>query len=340
MEEQNNNEIEVLEEVEKPKEVELPKEEVKEEVKETVVEATIAPTVTEAPVVESTPVATEVPAIEPTVVVTQAPITPSAQAPEVTAPVEAEKPKKKKNGLLPVLGILLLVVVGAAIYLNFFSGSSKVQQPAQPTQKNVEVSTKEVIANGFDFKIADGWIVREDNSNVIINNENETVVIKITYSNKNIEALTEDGIKNYFTNRGIFENIEVNSNKINAKETIVVDGIQDGKPFQVYFIDGGTDLMLGVMVVYAGKEESKTVNEATVQELIGSISYSVSGNETININSTYSGIFGTFNGAIVNSTTNNEPETSEEPQQPENNLEEQNNEENNQSNDNESQSLE
>ena len=272
------------------------------------VTAEVQPAVAPTPTVETTP------SVAPTAVV--APIAPAAAAPVVNANVEPEKPKRKKNKLLPVLLLLIFVGAGVYAYLNFFSGTSQVQQPKQTAQKNVTVPTKEVVANGFDFKITEGWIVREDNDDVIINNENETVIIKLTHVNKNIESLTEDSIKSYLTNRGVFEDVEVKSSKINAKDTLVVDGVHSEKPFQLYFMDGGQDLMLGVVVIYAGKAESKTVNEAAVQEIIGSISYSVTGTETININSTYSEIFGSFSGAINSVQYIPEPETPEEPETP------------------------
>jgi hypothetical protein len=289
---------------------------VQEQAAQPVQPAPVAEAVQPVPAVTPTPAVEPTPSVAPTAVV--APIAPAAAAPVVNANVEPEKPKRKKNKLLPVLLLLIFVGAGVYVYLNFFSGTNQVQQPKQTAQKNVAVPTKEVVANGFDFKVTEGWIVREDYDDVIINNENETVIIKLTHVNRNIESLTEDGVKMYLTNRGIFENVEVKSSKINAKDTLVVDGVHGEKPFQLYFMDGGQDLMLGVMVVYAGKAESKTVNEAAVQEIIGSISYSETGTETININSTYSDIFGSFSGAISSSlyTPEPEPETPEEPETP------------------------
>jgi len=278
--------------------------------------APVAQPIEPAPAVQQATPAPAAQPIEPTPV--QPAITPTAGAPVVNASVEPEKPKKKKNKLAPLLIVLLLAALGGGAYFYFFSGTTQVQQPPAPVQNNIQVATKEIIANGFDLKVAEGWIVREADEDVLITNENETVIIKLSHSSKNIEAFTETSIKNYLETRGAFSDIEVKTSKINANDTFVVDAMKDDKPFQLYLIDGGTNLMIGVAVVYTGKVESKTVNEATVQEIIGSISYSYGNNDNVNINSTYPDIMGSFSGLLNSSIYVEEqnqevPETTEEP---------------------------
>ena len=277
--------------------------------------APVAQPIEPAPAVQQATPAPAAQPIEPTPV--QPAITPTAGAPVVNASVEPEKPKKKKNKLAPLLIVLLLAALGGGAYFYFFSGTTQVQQPPAPVQNNIQVATKEIIANGFDLKVAEGWIVREADEDVLITNENETVIIKLSHSSKNIEAFTETSIKNYLETRGAFSDIEVKTSKINANDTFVVDAMKDDKPFQLYLIDGGTNLMIGVAVVYTGKVESKTVNEATVQEIIGSISYSYGNNDNVNINSTYPDIMGSFSGLLnssiyVEEQNQDAPETTEE----------------------------
>ena len=68
-------------------------------------------------------------------------------------------------------------------------------------------------------------------------------------------------------------------------------------PVQIYFINGGSNLLIGVTIVYQSND-SKTKYEASVTQMIGTLSFaddSIKALDTINM---YSNIFNTYNSII------------------------------------------
>lgn len=281
--------------------------------------APVQPTVEQAPVAEPTPapapVATPTPAVTIENVVTPAPAAPVAE-PTPAAPAVSQTPvipKKKKNKLLPVLLILVVAVAGVAVYMTM--PKKNVTNKKNQNQTS-QLKMSDVTSHGYQFKIPEGWMVQESGEDVVIVNDNETVYVKFDHSNDNIESLNAELIENYIISKTSLTDAKVESSKINANDAFIVNGKNNGTPAQIFFIGTGSDLMLGVAVSYQS-DESKTVYEAAVQEMIATISYSNDTIKAIDAINKYSELFGTYKGVIYykNNPTpvedNNEPTTPE-----------------------------
>lgn len=224
----------------------------------------------------------------------------------VNAPTQAkQKPKKKGNkNVLAISFVVLLLVAGVALYMTMGKGlkTNKVQTP-QPEEP---IAMTSVTSNGYKFELPEGWLINEDGTNVILTNSSETVAIKLDHSSSNIQNISKEMIESILKNSS-FENSEVTELSISAKDAYSVNAKFNDLPVQIYFIGGGSNLTLGVTIVYQS-EDSKTKYEADITEMMGTIAYSDESIKAISTMDMYSDIFNIYRG-VVNESNKPKEET-------------------------------
>lgn len=217
--------------------------------------------------------------------------------------------------------IIIAFVVGT-MFLRKKSGTtpSGVKQP----QNAPVVLQIDAVANGFKFKIDDGWIVQSNNDNTIIKNAKDNAVIRLEKYPISISTLTKDTLQTNFNNLGseynpspiTIKDMEINDNKIGGKDAFLINCKvveSDNKEYfvQYYFINGGSELTIGASIVYYN-EEAKNNYEGVVTALMGTLSYA---NDSDSIRDTISNTYNSFSVYYnaINGVTLNIPEVVEEP---------------------------
>ena len=204
---------------------------------------------------------------------------------------EDVKPKKKKKPFLLI--ILLLLVVGGIGTMMFLNGS----KPATSTDNKPKTETIAVASNGYKFDLPKTWFLTEDSRNVVITNEDSTVSIKLDQSESTLSDLNEEIIKKALATHEDYTDTSVSKIKISAKDAYLVNTKINKMPVQIYFINGGSRLLIGVTVVYH-TDEAKTEYEAMVTEMIGTLSYANEEVKALDIINMYSNAFNIYNSVI------------------------------------------
>ena len=304
--------------------------------------APVAP-VAPAPVAEPTSPATEAPA-QPTEPVTVGAIAPTVERIESSTPVPSIpssiaspvvsindnepivanpnlKPKNNKKTVL-VLVLVLVVALGIGCFM-FLSPSKSKNKAGGNKANNTEVSLSDMASNGYHLKIAEGWELNEDGNNVILTNSESTVAIKLEHSNANLNTIDANGIEEILSQNENYKDVEVTSVDVSGRNAFLIAATINNYPVQIYFINGGSNLVLGATIVYQSND-TKTKYEATITEMIGTLSYSEASVKAIETVSQYSQMFGVFNNIIYNMPEPTEeynipdaPEPPEEPEEPE-----------------------
>ena len=166
-----------------------------------------------------------------------------------------------------------------------------------PKNNNIALETIAVSSNGYKFSLPKTWFLAEDSKNVVITNEDSTVSIKLDHSENSISNINETVIKKVIDSHEEYTDSNITEIKISAKDAYLVNTTVNNMPVQIYFINGGSNLLIGVTIVYQSND-SKTKYEADVTEMIGTLSYadeSVKALDTINM---YSQIFNIYNSVI------------------------------------------
>lgn len=280
----------------------------------------VADPTTLAPTIEKIEMATPVPSIPASLTTPTANLEVTSNEPTKPEVVIASPKKNNKKTILIV--VLLLAVVGAGAFF-FLKGSSLSggKNNTPPANNNNLVATS-VSSNGYKFKLQDGWLINEDGKNVIVVNSSETVAIKLDHSKGNITDIDKNLITSYLNQYPVYKESEVSETKISAKDAFLVNTNINELPVQIYFIGGGTNLTLGVTIVYQSND-SKTKYEAEVTELIGTISYSDDSLKAISTIDMYKDAFNIYTGVT---NYNQQPNVDENTTDPNTN---QNNEQNN-----------
>lgn len=208
----------------------------------------------------------------------------------------SSKPKKSNKKMLIVVFAFVILIAGIGGYF-FINQSASTNQPIQQTQN--EVATTSIMSNGYKLKQKDGWLTVEDGSNVVITNTSETVVVKLEHSTGNISEINEDYIKNLMNQNTMYTNTEVTTTKISAKDAYLVNTQINSLPVQVYFINGGSNLIIGVSVIYQSND-SKNKYEAEVVEMIGTLSYADDSIKAISTIDMYRDAFSLYGNIISN----------------------------------------
>lgn len=234
--------------------------------------------------------------------------------------VQDEPKKKGKKGPLLVLLLVIVVAAGGFIYMNMLSKPSTPSQNSNQPSKLVGATS--VSSNGYKFSLTSEWLVNEDGTNVILTNTEETVAIKLDHSASNINNISKEMIENYVDKSSLYKDTKVSELQISAKNAYSIDANYNDLPVQIYFIGGGTNLTLGVTIVYQSAD-TKNKYEALITEMVGTISYSDESIKAISTMDMYSEIFNTY-GGVINSQNTSEEETPSDEENNEENKENQN----------------
>ena len=306
----------------------------------------IAPVQEVTPVVAVAPVQVE-PTIEPTAAPQIAPATPTVapaaiaqslealasqtpQQPVVEAPVaEENKPKAKKIDIknltknqkiiaIAVVAVVIMVIVGISL------SSSSLGKPVTPAQNQTPVETaltKEVATNGYKLKLEKDWIIEEGSGNIVIKKEDDSVIINVKNTTISIDTIKKETLTTYFNNQTNFKDVKVEETELSGKKTFIVsvtyalNGTNTEYPVQYYYINGGTNLIIGSAIVYQD-EDAKTNNAAFITNLMGTMSYSddtIKALDTINM---YSEVFQNYIFSIRIPITPSVPTIEETPTEP------------------------
>lgn len=287
--------------------------------------------VTQTPVAE-TPVARtpveKTPTVAPTVTQTPSATPVSPQPTPVTTPtstpikplVTDEKPQKNKNKmpliLIAVVGLVLVIGIGISFA---FGGGSK----EAPKKDNIALETSLVSSNGYKFNLPKTWFIAEDSENVVLTNDDSTLSIKFDHSSSTINSINKSMIDQVISSHEEYSDTSISEIKISAKDAYLVNTKINKMPVQIYFINGGSNLLIGVTVIYQ-TDESKTKYEPTVTEIIGSLSYADESVKALDIINMYSNIFNMYNSILnyrIPTTEENPTETENQTQTEENNVE-------------------
>lgn len=272
--------------------------------------ATPTPVAQVAPVAPTTPVVeTPVPEVTPVASVTQTPqveVTPTKEVKEHTKTRKKVSFKINKN-VLVILGLLIIVAVVGVFGFKFLN--KPIENPNDKNKNTSEIAS--VISNGYRFNIDKNWSVNEDGQNVILSNESDSLFIRFTHSNSNISSINKSMIEQYLDRNSAYKEKTVVETKISAKDAYLINCRFNDLPVQIYFINGGSNLLLGVTIIYQS-EDTKSKYESVVTELVGSTSYADESSKAISVLNMYSNIFGVFDG-ILNFTPPTTPEPTPDP---------------------------
>lgn len=217
--------------------------------------------------------------------------------------VKKEKgPKKPLNKNVIIIAVFVLAVAGIGIFM--LTKSSK-KGPVNPSTAPVALKGDTVTSNGYKFTLAEGWIITEGNGNVIVSNpinseskkEAATVQLRLTHADSNIEEITEDVLKKYVENNDKLVDAEIVKKEISSKDAYLINAKVNDLPVQIYFIGGGTRLLLGVTVVY-DNNEAKDNNEKVVLQMVETLSYSDDSIKALDVVGMYKDVFDIYGNVI------------------------------------------
>ena len=242
------------------------------------------------------------------------------EKPLVENPKLAPKKPVKKTPI--IVGIILLAVLGVGCFM--FLTPTKTVNKGTTNNQNVteEVAMSSMSSNGYHLKVAEDWVINEDGSNVIITNNDDTVAIKLEHSKANLASLTQEQIENIMNSNSNYQDVNVSEADVSGRSSFLVSTNINNFPVQIYFINGGPELIIGATIVYQSND-TKDKYEAIVMEMIVSLSYSDDSIKAIETMSDYSQMFGIFNNvtynAINNNTYNDEDDTNNQDDDSQNN---------------------
>ena len=268
-----------------------------------------------APTVERVEMPTPVPGIPSSL--SEQTISINPDQPLVANPALMPKKKPKKSFIIAasILGVLIVVGVLAMILM-----PGKATKKGNNNQGNKEeLSMSSMASNGYNLKLADGWQINEDGSNVVITNADSTVAMKLDHSAANLGAVTIEQIEDVMKSNSSYQNVEVNNISISGRSSYLVSTSINEIPVEIYFINGGSNLVLGATIVYQSNE-TKSKYESSVTEMIGTLSYSEDSIKAIETISQYSQMFKIYGTvASIIPRTEQQQITTDVPQVPENN---------------------
>jgi len=231
------------------------------------------------------------------------------EAPKNIDNPNSKKGLNRKTALL--VGIILIVlIVSALLFMLMNNNSNSLNKPVPPADDE-KVENTRVLSNGFKFNLQDGWLLSEYGNNVYVTNSTDTVALRLSGSPVSFSEITEEEIQKQINANSKFSSPEIGTTQISARDAYIVNSSLNNLPVQIYFINGGTALTLGVVTIYK-TEESKTKFESNVLEMIGSISYSDDSMKAISTIDMYSDAFNLFNDIINKKEINNNDVTNQE----------------------------
>ena len=220
----------------------------------------------------------------------------------------ASKPKKKKTPL--IILVVVLIAVAVATYFALVPPKKKNNNMANNGVEDIELMS--MTSNGYRMKLAEKWVIIEDGSNVVVTNDENTVVMKLEHTAANLANTNESNITSSLDSRELYRDVEVTSVNMSGRDSFLVNAKLNEMPIQVYLINGGSNLVLGVTIVYQSND-SKTKYEAEVTAMVSTLSYAEDTTRAIDAISAYEEAFRSF-GIVTNEIPRNKVE---EPATPE-----------------------
>ena len=236
------------------------------------------------------------------------------EKPLVPNPKLEPKKKSKKTPLL--VGLILIVVLGIGCFMALSPGKTK-KSIFNKAPEEEEISLSSMSSNGYHLNVAEGWQINEDGTNVILTNNDNTVAIKLEHSNSNLANIKTADIEKIMNNNESYKDVEVSEVDVSGKSSYLVSTNINELPVQIYFINGGNNLIIGATIVYQSND-SKTKYEAAVMEMIGSLSYAEDSIKAVETISAYSQMFGIFNNITINAPRMDEEPEDKPEEKPEN----------------------
>ena len=229
------------------------------------------------------------------------------EKPLVANPKLEPKKKGKKTPLL--VGLALLIVIGIGCFMAFKPSKpnlSKNNQEETPTNALTSMSS-----NGYHLKIAEGWQIVEDGTNVILTNNDGTVAMKLEHSNSNLSLIQAADIEKIMNSNSSYKDVEVSEIDVSGKNSFLVSTNINQLPVQIFFINGGNNLTIGATIVYQS-DDTKSKYESVVMDMIGTLSYTEDSIKALDTLSEYSQMFGIFNNVTYNITHGSDEDTNED----------------------------
>ena len=211
--------------------------------------------------------------------------------------LEPKKPIKKTP---LIVGLILIIVLGIGCFM-FLKPSNTSMKKKQATEEAEPVALSSMSSNGYHLKVAEGWSVNEDGTNVILTNQDGTIAIKLEHSKANLATIKLSDIENIMNSNNNYQNVQVSEVDVSGRSSYLISTNINSLPVQIYFINGGPELIIGATIVYQS-EDTKTKYEPTVMEMIVSLSYTDDSIKAIESMNEYSQMFGIFNNVTYNAT--------------------------------------
>lgn len=273
-----------------------------------IAEQPVAENTTVEPVVQGTitpSLADLAPAIRQEVSTNPVPNVPASQIEVNASSSEDKASKNKKQGMsfnsnkkmivAAVVAVVLIAVVG------FFLSGSNLGKPTtqQPQPQEVAIETKDIITNGYKIELEEGWVLEEDNYNVIVKKEDDSVIIKFEHTTGDMASLEKENVTKFFEEQIYIRNVSVERTTISGKDTIIANcdyqpsNSATKYPVQYYYINGGTNLIIGATIIYQD-ETSKEENASTITKMFGTLTYTDESYKAVTTVNMYQGIFNLY----------------------------------------------
>lgn len=229
-----------------------------------------------------------------------------------------QKPKFKLNmdkKTIMVIAAVFVFIIVIIVFITFNGGKTTKVNNNPSNQATV---AKETISNnGYKLKIENNWECNSAENGIIITNPDESIAIKIVNTNASIDTVNESIIKEVLSQNTTFENTVVNETSINAKKSYLINGKIENYPVQVYIISGGENLMIGATIVYQS-DETKNKYEASITEIIGSLTYENDEVKALDTLKMYENIFSIYDKIVKKDDTSSNQENNNPPVEQEN----------------------
>lgn len=224
---------------------------------------------------------------------------------ETNNKVKKKKLKLKKSGLIIIIVLVLILGGSSVLLLTKGNNSKKDKEPISNVQETPkekeEVQQINTISNGYSFQMLEDWNVIEDGADVIITNASDSLVIKLENLNYSINTLDADSLKETVAGEENYTNVTASKTTINNRECVIINAQMSNYFIQYYYLATKDDTIIGATVIYQS-DNIKNENEANVQKLLGSLSFSDESLKAIDTTNMYDDVFNKYEGIIKKST--------------------------------------
>lgn len=205
------------------------------------------------------------------------------------------KKKSSSKSLFIIVALLFVVLLFGGKIL--WDMNLKKKEVVVPNNSNLqEESYQFVNSNGFKFKMDKTWLLSEDGDDILVYNNNESLVIYFKKETANFSLLNEADIKSAFDKQSNVSNLEVNNIELGVRKAFLAkldySKEEETSKVEYYYLDGGSSLVVGVYVRYSS-DDVYSENKDKVAKMLEELSYADESIKTFNMKSKYSEIFST-----------------------------------------------